>query len=116
MTQEKFNRLLSIYGDYWNSRGRDPETWGLSVVMAVGSSNHRNSRIIMEAQYCNAEGHTTDLTVLHEFFDRFASPDPLRHVTAKKIDTRSSGVPGLTRRWLGATPAELVEPNTSRHI
>lgn len=84
MTQEKFNRLLTIYGDYWNGRGRNPETWGLSVVMVVGSGNHPGSRIIMDAQYCNAEGNASDLTVLHEFFNRFAEFDPAHNAVIRE--------------------------------
>ncbi len=76
LTEEKFAKLLAIYGDYWNGRGRESDTWGLSVVMVIGPNSHPNSHIGMHAQFCDAEGGATNLSVLSEFFHRFTELQP----------------------------------------
>jgi FAD/FMN-containing dehydrogenase len=105
MTEEKFTRLLTLYGDYWNSRGKDPDTWGLSVVMTMGPSSHHNSRIDMHAQFCNAEGTAADLSVLQEFFQRFAELDSTRSVATEATDATYNPYQINRRPWLDATLA-----------
>lgn len=101
LTEEKFSNLLAIYGDYWNGQGRAPETWGLSVVMTIGPSKHGAAHISVVAQYCDATGKATDLSVLYDFFDRFAELMPA-HDVGKSKDERY----GVKRRsWLEATLA-----------
>jgi hypothetical protein len=98
LTQERFEKLLSIYGNFWSTRGRDPETWGLSSVMTMGR-HHPGSSINIAIQYCNADGNANDLGIVHEFLDRFSmleSRDP----------AASSSTDPVTRRsWLEATLA-----------
>jgi FAD/FMN-containing dehydrogenase len=94
MTEAKFTKLLNIYGDYWNGRGQERDTWGLSVVLVVGPHHNANSHIGMHAQYCNADGIAADLSVLDEFFQRFTELDPTR--SSYEINRRP---------WLDATLA-----------
>ena len=101
LTEEKFSKLLALYGDYWNGPGRDSATWGLSVVMTIGPSKHGAARIVMAAQYCDADGKASNLSVLYDFFDRFAELLPA-HEAAKSKDERYA----VNRRpWLQATLA-----------
>jgi FAD/FMN-containing dehydrogenase len=94
MTEAKFTKLLKIYGDYWNGRGQERDTWGLSVVLVVDPHHNANSRIGMHAQYCNADGTAADLSVLNEFFQRFTELDPTR--SSYEVNRRP---------WLDATLA-----------
>ena len=101
LTEEKFSKLLALYGDYWNGPGRDSATWGLSVVMTIGPSKHGAARIVMAAQYCDADGKASNLSVLYDFFDRFAELLPA-HEAANSKDERYA----VNRRpWLQATLA-----------
>ncbi len=75
MTEDQFARLLAGFGEYWETRGRDPDTWGLFVILVVGPRSP-NGRLAMYAQFCQPEGIATDLSVLHEFLDRFQEFDP----------------------------------------
>jgi FAD/FMN-containing dehydrogenase len=79
MTEEKFTRILTLYGDYWEGRGKDPDTWGLFGMMGLGPRSNAMGRIGFGVQFCNPDGTAEDLSVLHEFFDRFAElrPDPV---------------------------------------
>jgi hypothetical protein len=69
MTEEKFARVLMTYGEYFETRGKDPDTWGLSTVLVP---RHKSGdRFGMSVQFCNPDGTCKDLTVLEEFLDRF---------------------------------------------
>ncbi len=78
MTEEKFTKILTTFGDYWEGRGNDPDTWGLFGMMGL-HARAPGGRISFGVQFCNPDGSIADLSVLHEFFDRFASlrPDPI---------------------------------------
>ncbi|WP_255550718.1 FAD-binding oxidoreductase [Granulicella sp. dw_53] len=96
MTEEKFIKLLALFGDYWEGRAKDPDTWGLSVVMVMGPNNNPNGRIGMHVQFCNPDGTASNLSVLQEFFQRFA-----------EFDSTQSGpsAPGSTTSTQRTTPA-----------
>jgi FAD/FMN-containing dehydrogenase len=78
MTEAKLTKILTRYGDYWEGRGKDPDTWGLWVGLRIGPKAP-NGRFAIHGQFCNPDGTTKDLSVLHEFFDRFndLNPDPV---------------------------------------
>ncbi len=70
MTEERFVPILIKFGEYWASRGRDPETWGMFSVLSLA---HRASgRFGISVQFCNPDGTCGDLTVLNEYLDRFS--------------------------------------------
>ncbi|BEP66950.1 MULTISPECIES: FAD-dependent oxidoreductase [unclassified Variovorax] len=78
MTPARFAQLLAIYGDYWATRGTSPDTWGMFSLLKL---THRSSgQIVMLTQFCNPDGTCNDLTVLHDFLDRFraCTPVPLK--------------------------------------
>ena len=74
MTEEKFARIMNAYGNYFATRGKDPDTWGLFT----GINLHPKSggRIEIGAQFCNPDGTCKDLSVLHEFLNLFDSCGP----------------------------------------
>lgn len=95
MTQEKFTRLLTSYGEFWEERGQDHDTWGLSVVLVVGPRTTPNGRINMDAQFCTPDGTVSDLSVLHEFFRRFEDFDP--HLTPSSRPKNTANQPSHAR-------------------
>jgi len=69
MSEDQFVSLLMTYGDYWATRGLDPDTWGLFAILDIGSRS--NGRLGMYIQFCQADGTVKDLSVLQEFLARF---------------------------------------------
>jgi hypothetical protein len=107
LTEEKFSRLLALYGDYWNGPGRAPETWGLSVVLTLGPSKHGAGNINIAAQYCDANGKTSDLSVLYDFYDRFTELMPPHDAgkSGKSGTSKAERYGVKLRPWLEATLA-----------
>jgi FAD/FMN-containing dehydrogenase len=75
LNEESFTRLLIAFGEYWEGPGQAAETWGLSVVMTLGSRG-KGRRINLDAQFCNPDGTARNLAVLYDFFQRFREFDP----------------------------------------
>jgi FAD/FMN-containing dehydrogenase len=76
LTEAKFTKLLVTYGDYLEGRGKDKDTWGLFTMMGVSPAAGPQARIGVHVQFCNLDGTTNDLSVLHEFFDSFKDLNP----------------------------------------
>jgi FAD binding domain/Berberine and berberine like len=96
LTADGLFRILSVYGEYWNTRGRDFATWGLAAVLTIGP-RHPGNAINISLQYCNAEGNAGNGAILQEFINRFAALNPTIHEQGLKVQ-------GVTRRpWLEAT-------------
>nr|WP_246173962.1 BBE domain-containing protein [Paraburkholderia hayleyella] len=78
MTPDKFARLLSIYGDYWEKYDQVRDTWGMFSLLNL---THRSAgQIVMTTQFGNPDGTCRDLSVLNDFLDRFhvCGPVPLK--------------------------------------
>ncbi len=45
MTPERLHRILWLYGNYWETRGRDKDTWGLSTGMGLNPGNAAMKRL-----------------------------------------------------------------------
>jgi len=75
MTLEKFTKILIRYGEYWEGCGQDPDTWGMFIGMGLGMRSEKG-HFGFGGQFCNPDGTAKDLSVLHEFFDRFSDLDP----------------------------------------
>jgi hypothetical protein len=88
MTESRFVNLLTTYGNYWATRGKDRDTWGLFSIMALSHSSAKTFG--MSVQFCNPDGGCRDLAPLNEFLDLFQPCKP------------SSGIP--------VTPAERSVP------
>lgn len=69
MTEDRFATIVKTFGNYWETRGKDPETWGLFAVMGLSHSSTQHFGISL--QFCNPDGTVKDLTVLNEFLDLF---------------------------------------------
>jgi len=66
---ERFVRIMTTFGKYWETRGQDPDTWGMFSVMTV---SHRSDQAFgLSVQFCNPDGTCNDLTVLNEYLDLF---------------------------------------------
>ena len=91
MTPERFTKILTTFGDYWETRGKDPDTWGMFAVLVV--SHQAGGRFGMSVQFCNPDGTCKDLSVLTEYLDRFQDCKP------------TSGDPASSSVY-GASPAE----------
>lgn len=69
MTEEKFIQIAQTYGNYWEKRGQEPDTWPLFSFLGL---NHKgpNSRIHVSAAMHSMDGGI-DLSVPTEFLDLF---------------------------------------------
>lgn len=88
MTEDQFLALLATYGDYWTTRGCDPDTWGLFTLLGVGPRRH-DGWLGMHIQFCQPDGKVDDVSVLREFLARFDRFHPVlasspRHEFAAK--------------------------------
>ncbi|MFL6447940.1 MAG: FAD-dependent oxidoreductase [Bryobacteraceae bacterium] len=112
MTEQRFVDILLTYGDYWATRGKDRETWGLFSVLNLQHSDA--GRFGLSLQFCNPDGTCRDLSVVNEFLDRFepCNPSPEHSVirgdqVIPQQTLAGKSCPGqhaLTRRlWLDAT-------------
>ena len=84
LDEARFTKILVAYGDYFATRGKDPDTWGLFTGLDLsprgsggGPGNRGSGRIGIGAQFCNPDGTCRDLSVLHEFFSRFKDLGPV---------------------------------------
>ncbi len=111
-TEQRFIDILLTYGEYWATRGKDKDTWGLFAVLNLQHSDA--GRFGLSLQFCNPDGTCRDLSVVNEFLDRFEPCNPTPEHSAIRADhaiaqpsptgTPCSGQHALTRRlWLDAT-------------
>lgn len=105
MTPERFAELLRLYGDYWATRGKDPDTWGLFSLLKL---THKSAgQIVMLTQFCNPDGTCRDLSVLNDFLARFqvCAPVPAR--------ARPPGYGPAHRQGVGSCSAPSRTPSSS---
>ncbi len=69
MTEEKFAKILDTFGNYFATRGQDPETWGLFAI--IDGSHQASGFMTVSAQFCNPDGTCKDTKVLDEFLALF---------------------------------------------
>ena len=124
MTPERFASILTTYGEYFETRGQDPDTWGLFAVLVV--SHQSGGRFGMSVQFCNPDGTCKDLSVLNDFLDRFQSCKPVTGQPSTSSNFGSvprpdagqqvcSGANTMTRHdWLGATAMNAGGPGGTR--
>ncbi len=123
MTEARFVEILMNFGDYWATRGKDPDTWGLFSVL--GLSHASSGQFHVSLQFCNPDGTCSDLSVVNEFLDRFEKCDGTPQHSAIHGDqivsqgtSAGKACPGqhaLTRHlWLDATVGGSGGGNPSR--
>lgn len=114
MTEERFAKILTTYGDYWVGRGKDPDTWGLFALLEAAPISRGHFGIGI--QYCQPDGTTRDLSVLEEFLDRFIPLGGYLEPSRRTIRMQHGGSPAgdnknahvdprgiRVRSWLEAT-------------
>lgn len=112
MTEERFVTILTTYGHYWESRGKDPDTYGLFSILDISHSSTK--RFGLSLQFCNPDGTCKDVNVVNEFLDLFSpcKPTPGAPAPAGQRAIPNVSVPGeacaglypMSRRlWLDAT-------------
>ncbi len=80
MTPERFYRILYLYSNYFDTRGRDADTWGLFTILGmspVNLSSPNPGSIDIEMQFTNPDGTAKDSKVLDEFFAVFDECKPV---------------------------------------
>src|SRR5260370_41659407 len=90
MTLERIVKILTTFGDYWETRGKGPDSWGMFAVLVV--SHQAGGRFGMSVEFWNPDGTCKDLSVLTEYLDRFQDCKP------------TSGTPGSSSVY-GSPPA-----------
>ncbi len=73
MTEEKFIEIAQTYGDYFATRGTEPDTWPMFTMMGL-THKSPNGRMNVSATWHDMDG-TNDLRVPTEFLDRFMRCD-----------------------------------------
>lgn len=127
VTEERFVRLLTSFGRYWETRGQDPATWGMFAVLSVRHAV--NSSFGMTVQFLNSDGSCNDLSLLEEYLDGFSACSGITTTSAAAALHRSNhasmgsgdgselciGSHTVRRRdWFLATGDEAGGPGTSR--
>lgn len=79
MTEERFQRILYLFSNYWETRGKDPETWGLFSIFNLA---HRSSgHLAMGFVFTNPDGTVNDTRVVEEFLAIFDECKPVTELT-----------------------------------
>ena len=111
MTPERFAGILSTYGNYWETRGRDKDTWGLFSVMGLTHSS--SGHFGVSVQFCNPDGTCSDLRVLNDFLNRF---EPFNPVAGNRANMASVTRGRLTTLHASQKDSLETRYNMSRHL
>ncbi|MBS1799642.1 MAG: FAD-binding oxidoreductase [Acidobacteria bacterium] len=79
MTEERFARILYLYSNYFETRGRDPETWGLFTIFNL--SHQSSGHLGMSVSFTNPDGTVDDTRVVDEFLQVFDDCKPVKQLT-----------------------------------
>jgi hypothetical protein len=112
VTEAQFVDIVLTYGEYWEKRGKDQDTWGLFSVLDLEHSSAHGFGVSL--QFCNPDGTCRDLSAANEFLDRFedcgATPRHSMLQNGRAVPLRAkpeevcAGQHALTRHvWLDAT-------------
>jgi len=104
MTEEKFAKIFEAFGNYFATRGQDPETWGLFSIL---EANHQaRGYLRLETQFCNPDGTCKDTKVLDEYLALFDACKPSNNMPATPPpSTQSFGPHRMTRDMWADTAA-----------
>ncbi len=104
MTEDTFVNIVLAFGDYWATRGREPDTWGLFA--GLGLTHISAGRFNISLQFCNPDGRCDDLKVLEEFLDRFQPFNPIGARAPLPGDKRFATRRPEAHQRLGSYPVE----------
>jgi FAD/FMN-containing dehydrogenase len=109
MTEERFETVLKTYGNYWETRGKDPDTWGMFTLLGL---THRSAgHLGISIQFCNPDGTCKDLKVLNEFLALFQPCRPVQTTPA------TAAVTGGDRAMHHAAPENCFgQQMMSKHL
>lgn len=79
MTEERFARILYLFGNYWETRGKDPDTWGLFSIFGLTHSS--SDHLSMSVNFTNPDGTVSDTRVLDEYLAVFDECKPVAEIT-----------------------------------
>jgi FAD/FMN-containing dehydrogenase len=112
MSEDQFVSLLMTYGDYWATRGCDPDTWGLFAILDIGA-RRPNGRLGMYIQFCQSDGTVKDLSVLREFLARFEKFRPSSRCAGWTAGPQLSKPRSTPRLSSAACPGCPLPPRTA---
>ena len=93
MTEERFVRYLCTFGQYWETRGQDPDTWGMFAVTSI--SHVSAGGFGMAVQFMNSDGSISDLSILNDYLDRFKTCGGVT-TTDRTTPLRGTNAPAAT--------------------
>jgi len=105
MTPERLYRILYLYSNYFDTRGRDADTWGLFTIMNISPGNPKMGRspnIGMSVMFTNPDGTVKDTKVLDEFFAMFDECSPISEIA------HHPNTPGAEHLPDPSGPAQIV--------
>lgn len=105
MTAERLHRIVYLHSNYFDTRGRDPDTWGLFTIMNLSPGNAATGRqpsVGMSVMFTNPDGTVQDTKVLDEFFAVFDECSPVSQVA------HHPGAPGADHLPDPSGPGEIV--------
>jgi FAD/FMN-containing dehydrogenase len=102
MTEEKFSKIFDAFGNYFATRGQDPDTWGLFSII---EANHQaRGYVRVSVQFCNPDGTCKDTKVLDEFLALFDASKPSSAQPVNNPSAQSFGPHRMTRELWADTP------------
>lgn len=111
MTPERFAGIVNAFGNYWETRGRDPDTWGLFSIL--GLTHFSSGHLGLSTQFCNPDGTCQDLRVLYEFLDRF---EPFKPVAGTHANMATATGGRLAVLHNSGVDSHKARANMSRHL
>ncbi len=84
MTAARLHRILFLYSDYFNTRGRDEETWGLFAIMGfspINPASANQGRFGFSFEFTNLDGTVQNTKVLDEFLSVFDECKPVSELS-----------------------------------
>jgi FAD/FMN-containing dehydrogenase len=83
MTEERFARILTLFGNYWETRGQDPDTWGL---FSIFNLSHRSSgHLSLSVSFVNPDGTVNNTRVVEEYLSVFDECKPIAEITRHPV-------------------------------
>ncbi len=111
LTPERFAGIVGTFGNYWETRGQDKDTWGLFSLLGLTHSSSGHMGI--SAQFCNPDGTCRDLRVLNEFLNLF---EPFNPVAGTRANMASATSGRLSTLHTSASDSLEKRYNMSRHL
>lgn len=94
MTQDRFTRIMTTFGDYWEGRGKDPDTWGLFSLLEI--TPQKVGHFGIHSEFCQPDGTAKDLSVFKEFLGHFSEFEPILTISGAAA-VMAKSAPGTRR-------------------